>query len=694
MELLKYIFSNSYKRKGVRFLKDIKNNSLVPKRFAKRVLMVICCVAVCVFNSIQTLALEVHQEVDFDKSINSGEFEGFIDDSFNKSMKEYNIPGAVISVVKGGKVIFSKGYGYADVEKKIPVNPNKTLFRIGSVTKLFTANAAMQLVEEGRIDLNEDVNKYVNGIKIKSNYNTKVTLAQLLTHTSGIDSDVIGDLSEKEPESKMVSEVLEKRMLPVVRQPGEYIQYSSYGMALAGGIVEEVSGMNCAEYINKNIFYPLGMMNTSFNINSPELAKGYVSTSGKLEMRELKGYFNLYPVGGILSTADDMAKYMIAHLNNGEYNGNRILKEDMAIEMHSRHAGFDPVLPGTCYGFCEKSINGQRIIGHDGYSPDGFSTELSLLTDHNIGIFVSINQGSNNSFPQEFTDKFIEHYSAYFEQIRIDKTESDSMSPEFNLDGGVDKAQFKGSIDKNIEGTYRFGDYTRSTLNKGDLFGVGADVTVSVYEDGRIVINETDPFTGEKSVSNAQQVAQMVFKKEDGSYVVFKKDNKGKISYMAQTSDSWHGTYERISWYDENSFQIGLFTAGIIILLFECILCLVFCIRSFVNRSKSKKHSLKIVKFLSLLSGLNSLLNIMYFAISMMTWGERLRYGMPLDAELLLLIPIITTIMSAVLFIGSIIVWNKKAGSLLFRVNTSAAAATGLVFVWIYSYWNMLGFKY
>ncbi len=610
-----------------------------------------------------------------EKSIDTGELEQFINETFKREMQDFNIPGAVISVVKDGKLILSKGFGYADLENKTPVAPEKTKFRIASITKLFTANSVMQLVENNKIDLDQDVNSYLKGFKIKNPYPGKVTMSQLLTHTSGIDSDVIGDLSEKESDVQPVSQFLKNRMLPVVREPGRFIQYSNYGMALAGCIVEEVSGMSCADYIHKNIFNPLEMKNTGFALNPPELARGYMPMDGTLKRQELKGYFNLYPVGGIVSTADDMAKFMIAHLNNGEYNNRRILKKTTAIEMHSRRAGFDAVLPGICYGFAEGFRNGQRTIGHAGYSPDGFLSELCLFPEHNMGIFISINQGANNSFPQDFVKEFTDHY------FPVSRNK-------------MEKSVLNEAPDKKIEGTYRFGEYTRTTLNKGDLFGVGEDVKVTVNADRTITLDETDPFTGKKTVINAKQVKPMIFKNSDGEYFVFKLDDKGEVAYMAQTSNSWHGTYERISWYDENSFQISLFVVCCVLFLLEVLLYIVFTIRHLIFKRKGIAKVSGTVRCLNFLVAINSMLNLLFYGISMITWGSRLRYGVPIDVKLLLLIPVVSCLITAALSVGSIIAWKKKEGSLFFRINTSLVTIAGVIFVWFYQYWNLLGFKY
>lgn len=608
-----------------------------------------------------------------DKCIATGELEHFTNEKIKKSMQEYEIPGTVVAIVKNGKIVFIKGYGYANLNEKKPMTPDKTKIRIASVTKLFTANAVMQLVEKNKINLNADVNDYLNEFKLKNPYKDKVTMAQLLTHTSGIDNDCIKDLSVKESDVKPISQFLKARMLPVVRKPGTVIQYSSYGTALAGCIVEEVSGQSCAEYIKNNILDPLEMHNTDFEMNPADLAQGYVRNGRMLEEKELKGYFNLYPVGGIVSTGEDMAKFMIAHLNNGQYNGRRIMQASTALSMHQRHAGFDALLPGTCYGFAEGYTNGIRSIGHPGYAPDGFSTELCLLPEKNVGIFITVNQGYDNSVPQEFVNDFIGHYY-----------------PESKINNG--RVEKRETPNKEIVGTYRFGEYTRSTINKGDIFGAGEEVDISINGND-VIIKGVDPFTRKTFITNAIQIAPMVLKSADGEYFVFKKDEKGKVAYMAQTSTSWHGTFEKISWYEKNAFQLGLFLICNLIFLLEIIISLIVLVRSKMKKRSGKSQN-KLVNYQAALIGMNSLLNILFYAISMMTWGDRLRYGVPIDIKLLLCLPVICSILTVMIFAGTVQSWKKNYGSLFFRINATVVTTASVFFIWLYNYLNLLGFKY
>lgn len=645
----------------------------------KRIMPLLCVLLLCADIPAQAAVAQVNgkapakEEGNLNSDIASGELESFLDGIFNENMKSYEIPGAVISIVKDGKEIFSKGYGYADMDKRIVADAGSTLFRISSITKLFTATAVMQLAQAGEINLEEDVNHYLQDFQIKNKYNKPVTMAQLLTHTSGIDSDEIGDLSKNESEVKPISKVLENRMLPVIREPGSEIQYSNYGMSLAGCIVEEVSKQSCKDYIDQNIMEPLGMKNTKFALNDAKLAQGYHVVENKSTKMNMEGYFNLYPIGGILSTADDMASFMICSLNKGEYDGKHILDQDSAVAMQSRHAGFDLLLPGTCYGFSERFIRGIRAVGHSGYSEDGFSSEICLFPEYNLGIFIAINQGQNNLFPQEFASYFIDRYYKKEEA----KAAAAAQTPQ------------KSSVD----GVYRFGDYARSTIAKGDIFGAGEEVKVKQNKDGTLTLDETDPFTGKKSITTAKQISALAFQKPDGDYVVFKMNASGQAAYMAQTSDSWHGTYERIFWYDTNQFQSYFFLVIILFALLEIILWIVSLIRRMVKRKNSPAMEKSVIWSKNII-GFGALLNFTFFAVSLVTWGTRLRYGVPFDIKFLLCFPIVAGIMTMMLAVLSVIIWKKKYSSLLYRIYLSAGTMIGFLFIWFDCYWNFMGFQY
>jgi CubicO group peptidase (beta-lactamase class C family) len=190
----------------------------------------------------------------------------FLDRLLSAQLRDDHIPGATVSVVKDGRLFFAKGYGSADLQAGTPVSAQTTLFRIGSLSKLFTATAVMQLAEQGKLNLHADVNTYLKTFHIPATYPEPITLAHLLTHTAGFEDRETGlyprTISDLEPLGQWLAEHIPAR----VRPPGELSAYSNYGFALAGYIVEQVSGLPYAQYVEQHLFQPLGMReSTSVN---------------------------------------------------------------------------------------------------------------------------------------------------------------------------------------------------------------------------------------------------------------------------------------------------------------------------------------------------------------------------------------------------------------------------------------------
>ena len=326
-------------------------------------------------------------------SIDAKELETLLDPIFAEQMEKLRIPGAVISVVRDGKIIFSKGYGVADVEKKTPVIPGKTIFRIGSITKVFTATAVMQLADQRRINLNDDVNKYLKGVRVPDAFSQPVTFHHLLTHTSGLDEISPGRRTSNEAEVIPLGAFLKTR---IVRHlpPGEIISYSTYNSALAGHIVEQITETPFKDYLQKNVFEPLGMNRTSIAAIKAEyrqdLATGYEYADNKYQRLPFQ-WFHTYPASDINSTATDMARFMIANLHGGVIDGKRILSESMTREMHKTHFRNHPRVPGWNYGFYELEQNNLKLVEHGGSMDDGYSALLTLVPEKNLGIFVACN---------------------------------------------------------------------------------------------------------------------------------------------------------------------------------------------------------------------------------------------------------------------------------------------------------------
>jgi CubicO group peptidase (beta-lactamase class C family) len=324
-----------------------------------------------------------------------------------------DIAGAVVAVVKDGKVLAERGYGFSDVEKRTPVDPKLTLFRPGSVSKLFTWTAVMQQVEQGKIDLDSDINAYLD-FKIPARDGKPVTMRNLMQHTAGFEEQAKGIISE-DPNAPGFEALLKQWVPERVFEAGTTQAYSNYGASLAGYIVQRVSGEPFDSYIEKHIFEPLDMKFSSFrqplppNL-APLMSKGYSVASGEPGQYEIVGPA---PAGSLASPAEDMAHFMIAHLQDGEYNGKRILSAETARQMHDSPLTLLPPLNRMELGFFETNINGREVISHLGDTED-FHTSLHLFLAENVGFYVSFNSlgkqgaagGLRGALFQDFADRY------------------------------------------------------------------------------------------------------------------------------------------------------------------------------------------------------------------------------------------------------------------------------------------------
>ena len=328
--------------------------------------------------------------------------------------------GATVAVVKDGQLLFSKGYGYADATGRIPVGSGEdaVLDRLGF--KLFTWTAIMQLVEQQKLDLDADVNRYLTELKIPETYPHPITIRNLLTHTTGLEDGFIGYMfSASEQERPSMSQALSRHMPARVHPPatdfnsGELCAYSNWGATLAGHIAATVAGEDFDAYIRQHVFEPLGMSSSTFRQPLPEALAGrdsigYTFENGAFEPKTLV-LDNFAPAGSMASTANDMARFMIAHLQNGQLADKRILSEASVQLMHERALSPDPHLNGVGLGFFENWLNGRRTIGHGGNGPE-FTALLMLIPEAKVGLFVAYNTANAAGADNELQRAFMDHY--------------------------------------------------------------------------------------------------------------------------------------------------------------------------------------------------------------------------------------------------------------------------------------------
>jgi CubicO group peptidase (beta-lactamase class C family) len=440
----------------------------------------------------------------------AADVEAFLDGLVPLQLKQDDIAGVTIAVVKDGKLLFAKGYGYADVEKKKPVSPQETLFRPGSISKLFTWTAVMQLFEQGKLDLDRDVNEYLD-YKIPDAFGKPITLKHILTHTPGFEEQV-KDLFVTGSISPNLGQYLKTHIPARIYPPGTVPAYSNYATAVAGYIVERVSGRPFNEYVAENILKPLNMTHSTFSQPLPENLASLMSNGYRLGSDEPQPFevINPFPAGSLSSSANDIAQFMIAHLQDGQLGNARILKPETARLMHSRLFALDDAANAMCYGFYEESRNGHRIIGHGGDTVF-FHSDLHLVLDQKVGFFVSYNSAGRGSSPGRVNlwEAFLNRYYPYAANAPASATAKEDA--------------------KAAAGTYSLSRRSdTSFLKTASLIGQFA---VSAVGDGDI---ETPQLTGANTKPKRwQAIGPMTFLERGGQdKLIFKPDQNGRMQMI------------------------------------------------------------------------------------------------------------------------------------------------------------------
>lgn len=603
------------------------------------------------------------------------EFAAFVDQFFAEEMPKQHIPGAAVSVVKDGEIFFTKGYGYANVEKQIPVNADRTLFRVASLSKLFTATAAMQLYERDLLDLNADVNQYLPNFQLENPYSEPVTAARMMMHTDGTTKRRIGIAARTAAEMKPLGDYLASHMPPVVWKPGELYSYSSHSTALLGYLVERLSNTPFAEYIDRNIFQPLQMQRSTFLQPPPpelaqDLAVGYQYRSGKFQPVPFL-YLNIAPAASMSTTATDMAHFMIAQLQNGRYNNSNILKPETVQLMHEQHFTHHPKLPGTGYGFRERLENNIRMVGHLG-SLRGYSSSLDLMPDRNIGIFIASN--SFGGIHEKLLNQILDRYF-----------------PVANEAPPIESRLSNAQLNR-FTGTYRDLEYPRDTF--AILSAPFERINIKKGSDRTLLISTPGLFfMGNAPKIQLVPIEPLLFRRaKDDAFVAFGEDTEGQITYAFNPLWPKIGAYHRVPWYETIWVQFGLIAFCAVIFLSAAI---VYPITPLIRRLQGKPFQVE-RRFSEAwsLTGLISTLNLVFligFPLFLWIIGVwKIVYGVPPVIVAILCLPLITTLLSIGLLLITALAWRDKYWSELKRWHYSLITVAVAIFVSVLLYWNLL----
>jgi len=479
------------------------------------------------------------------------DLEAWLDGFMPYALEKNDVAGAVVVVVKDGKVLLEKGYGYADLAKRTPVDPERTLFRPGSVSKLFTWTAVMQLVEQGKIDLDQDVNTYLD-FKIPPYQGKPVTMRNIMTHTAGFEEAIRGLIATDPKGIQPLGDTLKYWVPSRVYAPGSTSAYSNYATAVAGYIVQRISGEPFDRYIANHIFAPLGMQHSSFSQPLPPelqamVSKGYKQASdGKPKPYE---FINLAPAGSLAATGADMGRFMIAHLQNGAFDGTRILREDTAIQMHTSATGTITPLNRIMLGFYESSINGHRAIAHGG-DTEWFHSDLQLFPDDGIGVFVSANSAGKDGAARDIRGALFDGFTKRY------------LPGPGPVGTGVDAATAKLHAQQ-IAGYY---DVSRAAVsNFLSLVYLLGEVKVVANDDGTISIPMLAGYSG--APKKWREISPYVWQDTNGNDRLAAQVTDGKVTRFTAEPIAAIEVFQRTAWWSATPVMLSAFFGSLAALL-------------------------------------------------------------------------------------------------------------------------------
>ena len=594
----------------------------------------------------------------------------WIDSSFTEGMNSNNIAGATIVLMQGDSVLHMSGYGLADIESNTPVNSSTSIFGVGSISKTFVATAVMQLYEDGKLELDRDVNNYLTTFQLEYKFNDSITVRHLLTHTAGFDDRNIGTAVRNEKDVIPLAQYLKKRMPPQIVTSGKIITYSNHGYALLGLVVEQISGLPFHEYIRQKILNPLEMDYSGFK-RQAELKENYV-TSYLQKGEQLIPYkpdFELnYPAGALSATASDMGHYISMFLNNGNFKGFQILDSTTLAKMlHTPFRHYEKAQYGWLFGFPESDWYAMKLYGHGG-AIQGFASQLSLIPEKNIGLFISANSSSYpNSKSRVFIDNFIDDLLTQLIPDRIVEKEEPKVSPT------------PGYVDEPLEkftGTYRNTQYAHSTFDKvAILIGLAPEIEIALKDDTLEVLSYNDKLV---------PISELTFHSVYDNYLAFGRNTKGEISYFFAESFSYH----KLKWYEPVKFQIFWIGSIILILL---IYIIVSALRKLFVRNK-KSHLIKKINFS--LAALSILFIVLLGYALTTTDPLDIFYGIPFLIKIALVLPFLIIPLECIaLYILQKTIRLKELQTFDLIYQSIIVVAVLFFIPWL-MYYNLIGFNY
>ena len=605
-----------------------------------------------------------------------------LDSAIVAAMREFSVPGAALAVVREGKVERLAGYGCANIERNVPVDPRITVFHVASVSKPFVALAALQLVERGVVDLRTDVNRYLRGMQVPAAWNRPVTLHDLLTHTAGFEESFVGYAARTRADIRPLGEFLAEKLPRRGWPPGDVTGYSNYGYALAGYVVESAARTSFADYVHNAILQPLGMTRSSFAQPLPadlarDAATSYRCTPAACSPIAPE-FRSAYPPGGLVTTAADMSRFLLAELGVA-LDGTRVVSDSVLRSMQTRQFTHDPALPGLTYGFAEDDYFGDRALSHAG-GASGFSSFVVLVPERALGAFLVANGGASG------------FGAAVLQAIHDGPSPSPASAPSET------RSPSRQIVDPT--GAYRLTRYAhRGIENLPSLFNgqlhvsrVAGD-TISIIglgnADGRYVA-----------------VAPNRWQSLDARSVVAVRERDGKVTHFFGPL-SFFGTrfpaaFERVAWYDEPHFVNELLSYVVAIPLLALLIWPIVAAVVWLVRRRTR-----LVATLRTPLGANWRATAVAAAamfVALATWfgfgfiaatnraaergGGEIIYGLPIGMRILAWAPVAIGLLAVILAIATMLGWRRRWWSIPGLLLFTTIAVNALLFVAILVHWG------
>jgi CubicO group peptidase (beta-lactamase class C family) len=543
--------------------------------------------------------------------------------------------GAVVSVVSGDRTVFTKGYGSLD--------PDRSLIRIASITKLFTWTAVMQQVEAGRLDLNADVNDYLTTFKIPATYPQPITLLDLMNHTAGFEDVIIGTAARTAADVSPLGTYLAEHMPARIRPPGQVTAYSNYGAALAGYIVTQVSGQAWDAYVQQHLLDPLGMSHSTATEPVPAALAAGSTLSYNTDVKPVRTvpfqFDPLTPDGSISATAADLAHFMSAQLDDGR----GILSPATTALMHERSSPSDPRLDGYAHGFMDRTVNGHRVLEHDG-GWEGFGSLMVLVPDCHLGVFVSTNTtGGLAAMVHRITDLY-----ATFLPVQA--------APP--VAGGPTVAPVAG--------------FYKSTRRNES----GMEKLLTLLSSYRLTVNGSVHFKGKEWVP----VGDGLYRATDGSdHLVFQAG--GRVAT------------------DGPAYQLmrpaETLPVNLVVLLVIAVLALT-AIAVPLGRLRRRQRTRGWRLARSLAAGAAGLDLAFLGLLLLVLFGNTSDYiyGPPVAFRLLLVLPLVVLAAGAAALLGTVVSWRGSGAGVTARTHQVLLLAGLVAFAWFVAQWNLIGWQF